>query len=476
MIDTLISMFHFAVAGIFIYFITLHSIYFILIILGMYTQKKYHQGIQFGEFDRIEHSSLSLPVSVVISAYNEEKLIVQTVLNTLQLRYPEYEIVIVNDGSQDRTLEILIENFKLKKIDMIRKKNLDTCEIRGIYRSAQFPKLLVVDKKNGRRADANNAGVEFSRYPIICQIDADCVLEQDALLHMIRPFLTDSAVVAATAIIRPSNGLVIEQGKILKYGLPSSWLPLFQYVEYMRAFQWARSGLTLLRSNLCMSGAYTVIRKDFFLKVGGANVNAVVDDFELTVTIQRYIHEHKGNEILKLAYVPDPGCYTEVPQTIKAFASQRNFWQRAILQSLFWNRDIGFNPRYGMVGLFGYPFFLIFEALSPFIELGAYILMPVGYFLGITSVEQLLLFFIFSVLLGTFVSVCAVLLEQTTRMKQKKTLDLLRLLSAAVLENFGFHQLHLIQRLIGTYDLVIRRRISYGYRVRNGYKTIDAQK
>lgn len=473
MIDTLTTAFNFAVNGIFIYFISLHGIYFILILLGMYAQREYHQGIQFGEFDRIEHSTLSLPVSVVISAYNEEKMIIQTVLNTLQLRYPEYEIIVVNDGSQDRTLELLIETFKMKKIDMIHKKKLETSEVKGVYQSAQHPRLLVIDKKNGRRADANNAGVEFARYPIICQIDADCVLEQDALLHMIRPFLTDSEVVAATAIIRPSNGLVVEQGKILKYGLPSAWLPLFQYVEYMRAFQWARSGLTLLRSNLCMSGAYTVIRKDFFLKVGGANVNAVVDDFELTVTIQRYIHEHKEKEILKLAYVPDPGCYTEVPQTIKAFASQRNFWQRAILQSLFWNRDIGFNPHYGMVGLFGFPYFLIFEALSPFIELGAYILVPVGYFLGVTTLEQLLLFFIFSVCLGTFISVCAVLLEQTTRRKQKKTRDIVRLLCAAFLENFGFHQLHLIQRLIGTYDLVIRRRISYGYRVRNGYQTSE---
>lgn len=465
------SVFDVIVTLIFIYFIVMHGIYFLLIILGMFAQKKYHSGIQLGEFKRIENSTLSLPVSIVVSAYNEEKMIIPTLQNVLQLRYPEYEVIVVNDGSEDRTLELLLAYFSMHKIDMVYKKNLEIKHVRGVYRSATYPKLLVIDKENGRRADANNAGVDYARYPIICQIDADCVLEPDALLHMIRPFLMDKQVVAATAIIRPSNGLTVDHGKIVDHGIPKKWLPLFQYVEYLRAFQWARSGLTVLSSNLCMSGAYTVIRKDIFLKVGGANAKAVVDDFELTVTIQRYIHEHKQQGQLKLAYVPDPGCYSEVPETLKAFASQRNFWQRAILQSLIWNRDMAFNPRYGMVGMFGFPFFLIFEALSPLIELSSYILLPLGYVLGVASAEQLLLFFIFSICLGAFVSVCAVLLEQTTRMKQKKTWDIIRLLSAGFLEHFGFHQFHLIHRLIGIYDLLIRQRITYGYRVRTGYNT-----
>ncbi len=469
--NMLASVFEVIVTAIFVYFIAMHGIYFILIILGMFAQKSYHQGIQLGELKRIEQSALSLPVSIVVSAYNEEKMIIPTLQNVLLLRYPEYEIIVVNDGSEDRTLELLIDTFHMQKIDMVYKKNLEIKHVRAVYRSALHPKLIVIDKENGRRADANNAGVDYAHYPIICQIDADCVLEPDALLHMIRPFLMDSKVIAATAIIRPSNGLIVDKGKIIGHGIPKRWMPIFQYVEYLRAFQWARSGLTLLKSNLCMSGAYTIIRKDIFLKVGGANAKAVVDDFELTVTIQRFIHEHKKTEQFKLAYVPDPGCYSEVPETLKAFASQRNFWQRAILQSLIWNRDMAFNPRYGMVGLFGFPFFLIFEALSPLIELSAYILMPFGYLLGVVTAEQLLIFFIFSVCLGAFVSVCAVLLEQTTRMKQKNTRDIIRLLSAGFLEHFGFHQFHLLHRLIGIYDLLIRQRISYGYRVRTGYNT-----
>lgn len=469
--STATQIFSVVVMLIFIYYILMHSVYFFLIIIGFSERRRYHQRIQVGDFQRIEESNFTLPVSVVIAAYNEEKMIVPTVLNVLQLKYPEFEVIVVNDGSEDKTLKIMIEHFDMHPIYMIYKKSLEIKPVHAVYRSKTHPNLMLIDKDNGRRADANNAGVEYARYPIICQIDADCVLEPDALVRMVRPFLTDQYVVAVSGMIRPANGLIIDQGRIVDHGIPKNFLPLLQYVEYLRAFQWARAGLTRLSANLCMSGAYTVVRKDIFLKVGGANVNAVVDDFELTVTIQRYIHEHSGEGPMKLAFVPDPGCYTEVPDTWKALHSQRNFWQRAILQSLIWNRDMAFNTRYGSVGLIGYPFFLIFEALSAFVELLAYLSMPIGLYLGLTSPKELLLFFIFSIGLGAFVSVCAVLLQQKTRMRQNKTRDIIRLLFAGVMEHFGYHQFHTLSRLMGVYDLLIRKRLIYGYRIRTGYLT-----
>lgn len=469
--STATQIFSIVVMAIFIYYILMHGVYFCLIVLGFIEQRRYHDGIQVGDFRRIEESGLSLPVSVIISAFNEEKMIVSTVLSVMQLKYPEFEVVVVNDGSIDDTLPTLIIRFDMYPVEMVYKKSLEIKPVRAVYRSRTHPNLLVVDKENGRRADANNAGVEYARYPIICQIDADCVLEPDALVRMVRPFLVDRHVVAVTGMIRPANGLIIDKGKIVDHGIPKNFLPLLQYVEYLRAFQWARAGLTRLSANLCMSGAYTVIRKDIFLKVGGANVNAVVDDFELTVTIQRYIHEHTEEGPMRLVFVPDPGCYTEVPETWKALYSQRNFWQRAILQSMIWNRDMAFNARYGMVGMFGYPFFLFFEALSAFVELLAYLSMPIGLYLGLTNTTELALFFIFSVGLGAFVSVCAVLLQQKTRMRQNKTRDIIRLLYAGVLEHFGYHQFHVISRLVGTYDLLVRKRLVYGYRVRSGYLT-----
>lgn len=460
-----------AIEGIFVYFLLMHGIYLLLILLGAWEQRKYHQGIRFGEFKRISESKLTLPVSIVISAYNEEKMIIDTVLNSLQLRYPEFEVIVVNDGSEDRTLELLINRFQLFTIEDVFKKQLTTKPVRAVYRSIEYPSLLVVDKENGRRADANNAGVDHAHFPMICQIDADCVLEEDALLRMIRPFLADQYVVAATGMIRPSNGLIVDNGKIIERGLPKNWLPMFQYVEYLRAFQWARAGLSRLNSMLCMSGAYTLIRKDIFLKVGGANLNAVVDDFELTVTVQRYIKEHRDLGPLRIAYVPDPGCYSEVPETLKALSSQRNFWQRAILQSLIWNRDMMFNPRYGMVGVFGVPFFFFFEALSALVEVSAIILAPIAYFLGIATLQDIVLLFIFGILLGTTVSVCAVLLQEFSRFRQDKTTSLVRLLATGFLEQFGYHQFHVFSRLRGIYDLLVKGKIVYGYRVRSGYLT-----
>ncbi|MEI8187238.1 MAG: glycosyltransferase [Chlorobiaceae bacterium] len=454
-----------------VYFIAMHGIYFFLIVIGAVEQKRYHQGIQFLEFKRISESRLTPPVSIVIAAYNEERVIVDTLLNVLQLRYPQFEVVVVNDGSEDGTLPLLIDYFKLKPIDKVFKKHLETKPVRAVYQSADYPNLIVVDKENGRRADANNAGADHARYPILCQIDADCVLEEDALLYMIRPFIYNSKVIASAAIIRPANGLIVEKGRIIQRHLPEHWIPLFQAVEYLRSFQWARLGLTRLKSMLCLSGAFTMVRKEIFFAVGGANINAVVDDFELTVALHRYIHEHQEAKDFEIAYIPDPGNYSQVPETLKAYRSQRNFWQRAILQSLLWNRIMAFNPRYGMAGMFGFPFYFIFEALSAVVEACAYVIAVVVLVLSIDSPLTLMLLFIFGVVLGTFVSICAVLLQATTRMRQEKNSELLRLLTAGFFEHFGFHQFHVFCRLTGIYDLLVKRKMAYGYRERTVYKS-----
>ena len=458
---------------IFIYFVVMHGIYFLLILLGFFAQKRYHHGIQFREFKRISQSPLSPPVSIVIAAYNEEKVIVNTVRNVLQLRYPQFEVIVVNDGSEDNTVQLLIDYFKMQPFDKVYKKHVETKPVRAVYQSTTHPNLIVVDKENGRRADANNAGANYARYPIIAQIDADCLLEPDALIYMIRPFIYNRNVVAATGIIRPANGIEVDSScKIVKRNPPDKWLPLFQYVEYLRSFQWARLGLSSLNSMLCMSGAFTFVRKEIFFAVGGANVNAVVDDFELTVSVHRYIHEHKKKgAMMEIAFVPDPGCYSQVPETLKAFWSQRNFWQRAILQSLLWNRDMACNPRYGMAGMFAFPFFFIFEAISAVVELLAYFIAVVVTVLRIDTPSVLMLLFIFGVLLGTLVSICAVLLQATTRMRQEKTGTIIRLLLAGFLEHFGYHQFHMLSRLAGIFDLLVRGKLAYGYRERTVYKT-----
>lgn len=460
---------HFLLMGALVYFIVLHGLYFFFIILGAIGQKNYHQGIQFGEFKRISESPLTLPISVIIPAFNEEKLIVNTALNILNLRYPKFEVIIVNDGSTDDTFKLLTNRFDLYQIQESYKKNFSTRPIRAIYRSRTHFNLIVIDKENGGRADSINCGVNLSHYPIICEIDADCVLDKDTFLYMARPFLLDRNVIAATGIVKPSNGLIVREGEIISRGIPERLLPLFQVIEYLRSFQWSRVGLSKIGSMLCMPGAFTFVKRDVFIKIGGANTKALIDDFELTVTLQRYIHEHKDEGNFKIAFVPDPGCYTEVPETIQSFLIQRNFWQRTILQSLIWNRDMALNPRYGMAGIFGFPYFFIFEVLSPIVEIGILLLAPIAYMLNMATLHEIALLFVLGILMGSLTSIFALLLQEKTRLREEKTGNLIRLIIAAFTEHFGYHQLHSYARLVGIIQLLFLKNTSRYLIQRIGY-------
>jgi cellulose synthase/poly-beta-1,6-N-acetylglucosamine synthase-like glycosyltransferase len=453
---------------IFGYYICLHGIYLLLILIGATQLRHYQLGITFGEFKRIADSPLTLPFTVIIPAYNEEKVIINAVLGALNLRYPQHEVIVVNDGSQDETLSRMIKRFGLRRVHKVGQTRFKTRTIRGVYESLDFPKLVVIDKANGRRADAINAAVNFSRYPVLCIMDADCVFEEDALLRVVRPFLRSNRVVAAGGIVRPANGLEVSEGRIIGHGMPRRFLPLLQTVEYLRSFQWSRLGLATLNSMLCISGAFLVIKKDIFIDMGGVDPTAITDDIDVTVRLHQYIYDRQDGRRLKIAYIPDPVCYTEVPETFRVFASQRNRWQRGTLQTLLRHWTMTFNPRYGITGLFGMPFFLLFEAFAAIVEGLSYVLIPVVYVLGYATLQEFLLFFILAIVLGTFLSVTAVLLQEGTRLRPEHTPDLLRLLLAGLIENFGYHQIHLVWRIVGTFDYLVRRRHDLGLMERYG--------
>jgi cellulose synthase/poly-beta-1,6-N-acetylglucosamine synthase-like glycosyltransferase len=455
-------------AVIFAYYVCLHGIYALLIVLGATQLRRYRLGVKFGEFQRIADSPLSLPFSVVVPAYNEELVIINTVLGALALRYPQHEVIIVNDGSVDRTLPLLIERFGLRRVPKVGQNRLATQPVLGIYESSEHPNLIVVDKANGKRADAINAAVNLARYPLLCIIDADSMLEPDALLHIVRPFLRDSALVAAGGMVRPANGLAVVNGRIESYGVPHGTLALMQAIEYLRSFQWARLGLARLGSMLCISGAFMVVKRDVFIALGGVDSGTITDDIEFTVRLNRYVHEHRGNPRPRIGFVPDAVCYTEVPERHRVYAAQRNRWQRGTLQALLRHWRVTFNPRYGVTGLFGMPFFFVFEAFSALVEGTSYLLIPVLIILGLATPTQILVFFLLAIMLGSLLSVSAVLLQETTRLRAERTGDLVRLLVAGFVENFGYHQLHLLWRLAGTFDYLVRRRTDLGLMQRYG--------
>ena len=346
----------------------------------------------------------------------------------------------------------------MRKIDRFGRRHIPTKEVLGVYESQEYPNLVVVEKVNGRRADAINAAVSLSRYPLLCIIDADCVLDADALLHMARPFLRDTGVAAVAGVVRPSNGLSIVDGQILRSGLPKTLLGMNQEVEYARSFQWARIGLSRLKSMLCISGALLLIKKSLFEEVGGPWPNAITDDIEFTMRLNRHIHDRNRKDHPRLVFAPDAVCYTEVPETAHQYASQRNRWQRGTMQAIIRNRGMLFNPRYGMTGLFGMPFFLIFEALAAVIELSAWVLMVVCLVLGIATGPEILIMIFLAYILGVFLSLASVLLTESTRLRAASWRDFWRLILAIFIDNLGFHQFHLLIRVIGTFQYLLGRR------------------
>jgi len=440
------------------YYIALHAIYLLLVLLGALQIRRYRRAITFAEFRQIADSRLSMPVSLIIPSFNEKEIIASTILNALNLNYPEFEVIVVSDGSDDETIEMLSEHFNLRRIERIGRRKIDTKEVVAVYESEDHPNLLVVDKVNGRRADAINAGVALSRYPLLCVIDADCLLEKDALLHMARPFLHDSRVGAVAGVVRPSNGLSVVDGEILHKGLPRTLLGMNQEVEYARSFQWARIGLARLKSMLCISGALVLIRKHLFEAVGGPWPLAITDDIEFTMRLNRHLHDRRKKDQQKLVFAPDAVCYTEIPEKLSQYASQRNRWQRGTLQALIRNRGMLFNPRYGMTGLFGMPFFLTFEGLAAVVELSAWILMVVSLIMGIATTWEILAMIWLAYILGVFLSLSAVLLTEATVLRTARWRDFWRLILAIFLDNIGFHQFHLLVRVIATAQYILGRR------------------
>jgi len=444
------------------YLLALEGSYFLCVWLAARQLKKHQREVTFAEFRRIAKSSLTPPVSIIIPAHNEETIIVNMLKNVLTLDYPDYEVIVSNDGSKDKTLQVLIEAFKLRRVERADPQPIKTEEILGVYQSPENSRLVVVDKRNGRRADAINAGANLARHPLICVIDADCVLEEDILLRMVRPFLRDSQVVAAAGIVRLSNGLTVKDGKIVHAGFPRTPLGINQEVEYARSFQWARLGLCQLESMLCISGALMMIKKNVFVAVGGSSASSITDDIEFTIRLNAHVYDRTKPRESKLVYVPDAVCYTEVPGTLSQYADQRNRWTRGTLEALWRNWGMFLNPRYGITGFYGMSFFIFFEGLSALLELFGYILIVVFLVSGLAKLGQILLLLYLTYILNVFLTLLAVLMTETTRFRAADWPNLWRLLLAVFLNTLGFHQFHLVARLIGTFQYVFFGRRDLG--------------
>ena len=411
-------------------------------------------------------SPLTPPISILLPAYNEQTGVVESVRSLLALRYPEHEVVVVNDGSTDATLSLLQDAFELVPVRKALRETIATAPVRAAFVSRRHHELVVIDKENGGKADALNVGVNAARYPYVCAVDADAMLEEDALLRVAKPMLDDPELVAATGgIIRIANGCRIEHGRVVEVGLPKSRLATLQVVEYFRAFLVGRVGWSRIGSLLIISGAFGVFRRSLVESVGGWWTQTVGEDMELVVRIHRHLRER--GEAYRIEFVPDPVCWTEAPEDLRTLSRQRRRWQRGLFETLWRHRRIAWNPRYGALGLLGFPYFVLFELLGPLVEVFGLPVVIAAALTGAVSLSFVAAFLVASILLGILLSVSALALEEFSFRRHVRGGEAARLLLFAVVENFGYRQLTDVWRLTAFGDIVRRRR-SWGAQRRRG--------
>jgi len=450
------------------YFAALNTLYLGLFLLSLGRVRRFVRKTFFSDYGQLRDSGLTWPISVLVPARNEERTIIETVKSLMNVSYSEYEIIVINDGSADATLQALIDEFGLRQVDRIYKRSIPTEDVRGVYTCLAHPNLAVVDKEAGGKADALNAGINLSRYPLFCSIDADSMIEENALLRVVKPFMEASdETVAAGGIVRIANGCQIRGGRVTRIELPDRPLPIFQAVEYLRAFLAGRVGWSALQSLLIISGAFGIYKKSKVLEIGGYSRATETEDMELIVRLHRHLRRRK--EKYRIVFVPDPVCWTEVPSKLRTLLRQRTRWHRGLIRTLWNNRGMTFNPRYGAVGMFAIPYFIVFEALGPFIEILGYAAVALAYSMGLLSPEFFLLFLVMSLIYGAFLSIGAVLLEEISFRRYPYWLDLMKLIVCGILENFGYRQLLSLFKIKGLLDLLVFRR-SWGDMERSGFK------
>ena len=429
------------------YFVGINLGYLLQNVIAAHGIRRYLQTSDQYEAENI-FSALDIPISVVIPAYNESASIIMSVKAMLQLEYPQFELVVVNDGSSDDTLEKLIDAFDMQEFPEAYRARVECTPVRKIYRSTRIRNLRVVDKENGgSKADASNAGINACRYPLICVVDADSVLQPDALRRVVRPYLEDPTTVAVGGTVRIANGCTVRQGFLEKVGLPTNFLALVQVVEYLRAFLFGRMGWSPINGLLIISGAFGLFHKETLVEAGGFNPKAIGEDMELILRLHRLMKEKR--KPYRITFVPDPVCWTDAPENLKDLKSQRVRWQHGLGESLMLNKSLIFNRRGGAVSWVAIPFYMIFELFGPIVEVLGYVFIIVSAVMGWLAWPEALLFLGLAIGLGVMLSTSAIMLEELSFHMYPKFRQLCVLYSIAILENFGFRQLTAFWRLQG---------------------------
>jgi cellulose synthase/poly-beta-1,6-N-acetylglucosamine synthase-like glycosyltransferase len=434
------------------YYLASNVAYLVMLLVALKTSAAHQRRLESYRLNWIADTPLAPPITLIAPAHNEEASIRVAVRNLLELDYPELEIIVVNDGSQDRTLEEMRDEFRLRPVRMVYVPALKSARVRGLYRSGVDSRLLVIDKEPaGSKADAVNAGLNAATSPYACVVDADSVLERDALLRIMLPILADSKrVVAVGGIIRVLNGSEITNGHIRRVRLPRKSIEIIQVVEYLRAFligreAWGRGNMLMI-----ISGAFGVFRTDLVRAIGGYRASAIGEDFDLVARMHKHLRDKKAD--YHIHFVPDPMCWTEVPSDLKSLGRQRARWQKGLLDVLLLSRGMLFRPRYGRIGFFALPYLWLFEFAAPVLELTGIVTIVAAAMLGALSRGFFLQFLLFGYAFATVISIGSVLQEEITYKRYNDWQDVVRLVSYCFFEHFPYRQMHMFWRLQGIWQ------------------------
>jgi cellulose synthase/poly-beta-1,6-N-acetylglucosamine synthase-like glycosyltransferase len=455
-----------------VYFVVLNSGYLLLVGIASLEVARTMRRLTVAGYDDIFANPFAPGVSILVPAYNEEVGIVESVHSLLGLRYPEFEVIVIDDGSTDATFARLQAAFDLVPTERVIPQLVPTLgRIISTYAAREGEPLIVVRKENtGRRSDPLNVGINAASKHLICMVDADSILDADALLRVAKPFVDDPEHVIGTGgVVRAANGVIVERGRVVEARMPDGWLARIQVMEYLRSFLLGRTGWSRLGGLLIISGAFGLFRRDTVIEVGGLDLNCIGEDAELVARLHH--HFRVARRSYRIVFVAEPVCWTEVPSTVTELGRQRRRWSLGLAQVLRTHRKMIGNPRYGRIGLVVLPYYLIFELLSPVVELLGVFVVALSFAFGLLNVHFAVLFALVAFGWGILLSVASLALEEFSYHRYRRWRDLAIAIAAAILENIGYRQLHAVWRLRGLADSLSDKEGAWGTMTRTGFAT-----
>ncbi|RCU43041.1 glycosyltransferase [Chryseobacterium lacus] len=446
--------------------------YIILAVISATALKSYHKKNRFVNYNALLSLKGAPWISIVAPAYNEGVVIIESINSLLSINYNNFEVIVVNDGSSDNTMELLINAYQLEVTDRPLTSAIPSKKIKAVYKSSNpaFSKLLVIDKENGKKADAINAGINVSNMPYVVCIDVDCIMDKDVLLKLAKPFLEQHSkrIIATGGVVRIANSCVIKAGKLIKVNAPDNLVARAQVLEYLRAFLLGRMAWAKLDGLLLISGAFGMFDREIVVKAGGYDTNTVGEDMELVVRMRRYMIDNKLEYDVK--YIPDPLCWTEAPESYEVLRKQRSRWTRGTMETLWIHKKILLNPKYKVIGMVSYPYWLLYEYLAPLLEFAGILMSVLFVSLGILEWKFFLLLFAMVYAFSVMFSMMAIYTEEATFRRYTTFRDLNKLVAIAFLEPLFFHPFTVYAALKGNWEKMKGQK-GWGEMSRKGFKT-----